>query len=233
MTGDWEALAGWWAEQVVEDPAYREDVLPLLIDVLQPGAGRCYLDLGCGEGQGMRAVAGVGADVVGCDVSEALLRNGSGSRVRARLPDLGWARSGAFDGAFAVLVLEHMAEVAGVFEAARRVVGPGGVLTVVINHPVFTAPGAGPFVDPEDGETLWRWGAYLTAGQTEEPAGRGSVTFHHHPLGEILGEAAAAGWTLERFEERPVGEAAAARDPLLAAQRDLPRLLGLRWGRGR
>lgn len=232
MTQNWETLADWWATEVETDPAYREEVLPLLLEVLRPQAGRRYLDLGCGQGQGSATVAQTGASVVGCDVSASLLRQAPGMRVRCRLPDLGWARDGAFDGAFAVLVLEHLADVERLFAETHRVVSPRGRLAVVLNHPVFTAPGAGPFVDPTDGETLWRWGRYLTPGSTEEPAGDRTVTFHHRPIGEFLTTAAATGWSLERLVEQPVGEAAADRDPLLAAQRDVPRLLGVAWVRG-
>lgn len=229
MTQNWETLAGWWAAEVAGDPVYREEVLPLLLDVLRPEPGRRYLDLGCGQGQGGAVVAAAGATVVGCDVSAALLRQAAGLRVRGRLPDLGWARDGVFEGAFAVLVIEHLPSVDRLFAEVRRVVRPGGILAAVLNHPAFTAPGAGPFVDPEDGETLWRWGAYFASGTTEEPAGETTVTFHHRPLGALLTAAGAAGWSLQRLVEAPVGPAAASRDPLLAAQRHVPRLLGVRW----
>ena len=58
------------------------------------------------------------------------------------------------------------------------------------------------------------------------------MTFHHRPLGEVLTSAAAAGWSLRRLVERGVAEPATRRDPLLAAQRHVPRLLGARWARG-
>lgn len=228
---DWSGLAGWWSHEVRDDPAYAEDVLPLLVEALAPRLGERYVDLGCGEGQGMRAVAAAGASVLGCDVSVELLAAArtAGPVVRCRLPDLGWLRPAAVDGAYAVLVIEHLPEVAGLFAAARRAVRGGGVLAIVSNHPAYTAPGAGPFVDPADGEVLWRWGPYLRPGQSEEPAGEATVTFHHRPLGDLLNAAAAAGWSLEWLAERAVGEAAAARDPLLAAQRHIPRLLAARW----
>ncbi len=222
---DWESLAGWWQAEVAADPAYAEQVLPLLVETLRPEAGRRYLDLGCGEGQGMRAVGGA---VMGCDVSAGLLADAkdAGPVVRCRLPGgLDCFRSGAFDGAFAVLVLEHLPDLDAFFRAARRVVRYQGTLAVVANHPAFLAPGAGPFVDPADGEVLWRWGAYLRAGTTEEPAGERRVTFHHRPLAELLTAAGEAGWSLRWMAERP----AESDDPLVAAQRHVPRLLAARW----
>ncbi len=222
---DWEMLAGWWQGEVAGDPAYCDQVLPLLREALAPGDGKRYLDLGCGEGQGMRAVGG---HVIGCDASAALLgaARHAGPVVRCRLPDgLDCFRSGAFDGAYAVLVLEHLDDLPAFFAAARRVVRYQGALAVVANHPAFLAPGAGPFVDPADGEVLWRWGAYLGPGSTEEPAGDRTVTFHHRPLGDLLTAAGQEGWSLRWLAER----AAVSDDPLVAAQRHVPRLVAARW----
>jgi hypothetical protein len=146
-----------------------------------------------------------------------------------RLPDLAWLRPGSFHGAYAALVLEHLEGMEELFEGVAEVVRPGGVLAVVCNHPAFTTPGSGPVVDPEDGEVLWRWGRYLERGRSRQPAGQGSVVFHHRPLGDLLSAAAGAGWCLERAVERGVGRARATQDPLLSVQQHIPRLLGLRW----
>lgn len=231
---EWEDLASWWQAEVRSDPAYREQVTPLLLDLLAPQPGGRYLDVGCGEGAGMRAVMAAGAVPFGCDVSADLLAvaRRTGPVIRCRLPALDWLRSAVMDGAYAVLVFEHLALLPELFAGLRRVVRPGGVLAAVCNHPAFTAPGSGPVVDPTDGELFWRWGPYLEPGTSTEPAGSDTVTFHHRPLGSVLTEAAGAGWCLERLEEAGPGEAAVARDPLLARQRHVPRLLGVRWTAG-
>ena len=207
-------------------------MLPLLLEALAPEPGRRYLDLGCGEGQGMRAIAAADAWVAGCDLSIDLLAHAAPAPVvRGRLPDLRWLRPGAVDGAYSVLVLEHLPDLDAFFSGVATALASGDVLAVVMNHPAFTAPGAGPFVDPQDGEVLWRWGTYLTVGTTAEPAGERTMTFHHRPLGDVLTSAAAAGWSLERLIERGVGREAQRRDPLLARQRNVPRLLAARWVR--
>ncbi|MGI9611144.1 MAG: SAM-dependent methyltransferase, partial [Acidimicrobiia bacterium] len=71
MTDAWDA--DWWISEVATDPAFREDVLPLLIEMLEPRPGHAYLDLGCGEGQGMRAVTEAGAAAIGCDQDPVLI----------------------------------------------------------------------------------------------------------------------------------------------------------------
>jgi SAM-dependent methyltransferase len=227
-------LVSWWLEEVAGDPAYTNEVIPLLLDLLEPEPGRRLLDLGCGDGRVMAAVAATGAEPVGCDVSRDLAGRAAaiGPVVVARLPDLGWLRPESLDGAYAVLVIEHLPDAAALFSATARVVRRGGDLVLVANHPAFTSPGSGPVVDPEDGEVLWRWGPYLEDGASDQPAGEHRVTFHHRAMGSLLGAAASGGWALERAVERGVGEAQVEHDALLAAQRHIPRLLAVRWRRG-
>jgi len=226
-----DELAAWWLQEIASDPAYGDEVMPLALDILQPESGRRYLDLGCGEGRLMRAIGGAGAAVFGCDISGRLARLASrlGPSVVCRLPDLGWVKAGSFDGAYAVLVLEHIGDAAAFFDGVGSVVRGGGVLALVVNHPAFTAPGSGPVVDSMDGEVTWRWGEYLEHGSTEEPAGKNQVVFYHRPLDWLLNTAADAGWGLNRLVERGIAPERADRDPLLDRQRHVPRLLGVRW----
>ena len=183
----------------------------------------------------MRAVSGEGAAVVGCDQDPVLLAHAAqdGPVLRCHLPELAWLRDGAVDGAYAVLVLEHIEDFERLLVEASRAVASGGSLVLVANHPAFTAPGAGPLIDPGDGEITWRWGRYLSEGTSVEPAGSFNLMMYHRPLGVLLSAAAAAGWSLERLEERGPGDAAAERDPLLAAQQNIPRLIRLRFRNAR
>jgi len=224
----WDAIADWWLGEVADDPCYREQVLPLLGRLLGDAAGP-VLDLGCGEGQGMRYLGG---DVLGCDLSARLLRRArrAGPVVRCRLPDLSWLVDGAVAAAYSVFVLDLLADLDGFFREAARVTRRGGPLVVVVNHPAFTPHDAGPIVDL-DGEVLWRWGRYLAEGTSLQPAGSRRVRFHHRPLGRILTGAAAAGWCLEELEEQALGPAVIAREPGYHGQEGIPRILGVRWRR--
>lgn len=222
MTWD-DPTAEWWVGEVTSDVAYGRDVDPLLEAVLPVAVTGPVADLGCGEGRLHRHAS------LGIDRSPRLA-----SVASARLPvavadvvDLPFG-DGALRGAFSVLVLEHVPDASAFFEEAARVVGIGGWLAVVINHPFWTAPGSGPFLDPADGEVLWRWGGYLTGGHSDEPVDGGSVRFHHRSFGMLLSAAARAGWSLEQVEERPLEP---GDDPLLALQAGVPRLMAARWRR--
>lgn len=227
-----EDLAAWWVAEIESDPAYREVVLPMVADLVGSPQGERWLDLGCGEGRVMRMLAGSGARPVGCDSSAILLgrAGGAGPVVLARLPHLGWLASRTVDGAIAVLVLEHLADVEPFFADTARVVRPDGALVLVANHPVFTSPGSAPVVDVADGELLWRWGPYLRPGASEEPAGGRTLTFHHRPLGALLTAAAEAGWSLVRVVE--VGTDPGEAGGPAPGQEQIPRLIGVRWRRG-
>lgn len=211
-------MEGWWIGELAGDPSYEQLVTPLLIDVLAPQAEKLYLDLGCGEGRVMRAITALGSQVVGIDANERLAAMTRPS-VLAMLPGIP-VRDDSVDGAFCVLTLEHVADHEGVFVETARVTREGGVFGLVMNHPVWTAPDSTPIEDT-DGEILWRPGEYFSDGSSRQPAGDGSVVFHHRTMASLLEAAASAGWSLERMEERPHHD--------LPGQEGIPRLLACRW----
>lgn len=218
----WSELGEWWVSEIVADPAYESVVTPLLLDVLMPKPAKTYLDLGSGEGRVMRAVAGRGSAVHGVELNPQLARlsSGAGPTMVGELPGLAFVADDSYDGAYCVLVLEHLKDHRALFAEIARVVRPGGVLALVANHPVWTAPESTPISDL-DGETLWRPGRYFEEGTTEEPAGGHRVTFHHRTMSDLLTSAAEVGWNLVRMVEVPHHE--------LEDQAGIPRLLAIRW----
>lgn len=214
----WSDLASWWLSEVAGDDAYESVVTPLLIDVLHPEEGLRYLDLGCGEGRVMRAVENVWSTVLGLDLSVELVQKAGGGLVAdlRRIP----IRDDAFDGVYSVLTLEHLDEHDTFFREAARVTNSGGVLALVINHPIWTAPGSTPISDSDE-EVLWRPGDYFSEESSQVPAGESTVTFHHRSMAHLLNAAAEAGWHLEHMVEQPHHE--------FENQAGIPRLLACRW----
>lgn len=228
MSDLWDRIAEWWIEEASSDPSYGNDVVPLLGSLLSTTTG-VVLDLGCGDGH---LAPMLGDRIVGLEGSEALAR---AAAVRfpvlvARAPDLRCIRSASIDTVVSVYLLDLLADEDAFFSSTASAVVDGGHLIVLINHPVFTAPGAAPLWD--DDEVLWRWGSYFQPGTTLEPAGPEFVRFHHRPLGTILSSAASAGWILETMLERPLSPSTIAEVPGYGGQEGIPRLLGVRWRRG-
>ena len=226
----WDRISAWWIGEVVVDPVYREDVGPMF-DRL---AFRCTapaMDLGCGEGQWLRGLE-LGSAMFGTDASQLLLAHARETApvVRGVLPELGWVRNGVVGTALSVFVLDLIEDHDRFFVETARIVRPGGALVVIINHPAFTAPDSGPFMDP-DLEVSWRWGRYLENGESDVPAGSGTVTMYHRPTATLLTSATDAGWSLEEMIEAPLGAAAIEREPSYIGQESIPRFLGIRWRR--
>lgn len=214
----WSDMAETWLAELESDPAYETVITPLLLETLAPQAGLRYLDLGCGEGRVMRSLAARGARAHGVDVSYDLARK-AGDAVVAALPSLPF-RSGAYDGVYAVLSLEHIEDHHEVFVEAARVVVRAGSMAIVMNHPYWTAPGSTPITD-SDGEVLWRPGGYFTDDSSAVPMGDREVRFHHRSMAALLQAAAMAGWSLEHVTEHPHHDS--------HSQPGIPRLLACRW----
>lgn len=107
--------------------------LRALKGALGPLNGQRILDLGCGKGRFARALKNCGADVIGLDVSSAMLREAPGlSRVRASARRVPLA-SCQFDAVVAVEVIQHLPTRAldDVLAEARRALRPGGTLAII------------------------------------------------------------------------------------------------------
>lgn len=214
----WSGQSEWWLDELAGDPSYESVVTPLLFEVLQPLQGLRYLDIGCGEGRVMRSLDALGVSADGLDLSYELAVR-AGRAFVGELPSIA-VRDHSYDGVYCVLTFEHVVDHQTFFEETLRVVKWGGVLALVVNHPVWTAPDATPITD-QFGEVLWRPGEYFSSGSTEMPAGDGSVVFHHRSMAELLNAAARAGWTLESMAEQPHHE--------FEDQDGIPRLMAVRW----
>jgi len=139
-------------------------------------------------------------------------------------------RQDSFDVAYSIYLLDLIQDHRRFFGETARIVRRGGHLVVVINHPVYTAPGSAPFMDG-DGEVLWRWGTYFEEGSSREPAGEGTIEFFHRPVDEIVSAASTAGWSLEHMVETGLSAKTIARFPEYVGQENIPRLAGFRWVR--
>ncbi|MGN0064304.1 MAG: class I SAM-dependent DNA methyltransferase [Nocardioides sp.] len=128
-----KAYARWFPGTEPEQAADLEMVARFVASL--PAAGR-VLDAGCGTGRMLPLLAGAGREVVGVDLSPAMLAGAALAQPEHGLAcaDLGALpfRTGTFDGVFAWYSTIHGDEAAlrAACAEARRVLRPGGLLLV-------------------------------------------------------------------------------------------------------
>lgn len=250
----WEVNSAWWQESFTEgaDPEYREQIVPLLVELLSEAAPVTVLDIGCGEGQLSRVAAGLpgvrlvtGVDPTSSQLVEAARRGhnrparddgrSQGATgpagvhyVRATATALPFPDE-SFDAAFACLVFEHIEGTVDAIAEAGRVLRPGATFVLFMNHPLLQVPGSGWVDDDILGEQYWRIGPYLDENHSVEEVDKNVwIPFVHRPLSVYVNALVAAGLYLTKMVEPapPAGFLAKAEEYRQAAA--FPRLLVLR-----
>lgn len=234
----WETQAEWWQARFTRgvDAEYTEQILPLLAEGLE--GAEVVVDVGCGEGQVARPAAAAGATVVGLDgssaqLAEAARRGGGVHYARSDATALA-IRTGVADAVVLCLVVEHVEDAGRLATEAARVLRPGGVVLVVMNHPLLHAPDS-CWVDDHQAdppECWWRVGPYLPEAVLDEEVDPGVVVrFHHRPLSTWINLFAAERLLVEHMVEPapPEDFRTPLSDPGAAAT--VPRLLFLRLRR--
>lgn len=234
----WETHAGWWQRGFTGgvDPEYEEQILPLAETHLT-GVTR-LLDVGCGEGQVARRVAGLGVDVVGVDPTPTQLTTararGGGVRYARAAAEALPVRDAAVDAVVVCLTLEHLDPFEPAVVEVGRVLADGGVFLLFLNHPLLQAPGSGWIDDHILEEQYWRVGPYLPDDVAMEEVAPGiRLPFMHRPLHRYVNVMAGAGLLVEHMEEPPPPPGFLARAAAYAEAATIPRLLLLRARRQR
>ena len=230
----WETHAGWWQEHFTAgvDPEYEEQILPIA-DVELAGARR-VLDVGCGEGQVARRVAGLaGTRVFGVDPTEnqltaARARGGGVTYGRAAAERLPFADC-SFGAVVICLTLEHLDPFEPAVVEVGRVLEPGGRFVLFLNHPLLQAPGSGWIDDRILEEEYWRLGPYLPEDVAMEEVAPGiKLPFMHRPLHRYVNVMAEHGLLIEHMDEPAPPPGFLAQAPEYSEAATIPRLLVLR-----
>lgn len=126
----------WWDPQSEFRPLHEINPLRLeWIDRHAALAGKKVLDVGCGGGILTEAMARLGAQVSGIDLSDKALRVAELHLLESKLEvtyqkssaeELAAERPGTFDVLTCMELLEHVPEPAGMVAACARLVRPGG-----------------------------------------------------------------------------------------------------------
>jgi SAM-dependent methyltransferase len=198
--------ANWWQQNFTEgaDPEYEEQILPL-VERYARGARR-LLDIGCGEGQVSRRLAGQGAGVIGLDAAESQIRTayergGPSLYLQARAQQLP-CRNAAFDTVVLCLAIEHVDPFEDAIQEVARVLAPGGRFLLLLVHPLLQSPGSGWVEVVDSIEHFWRLGSYLEDDIVTDQVGPGIyLSFVHRPLSRYVHEMGRCGLLVEDMVE--------------------------------
>ncbi len=162
--------------------------------------GLAVLDVGCGTGRHALWLAAAGARVVALDFSDAMLqrarRKAGTLDVDFRVHDLAAPLPFAdrsFDRVVCGLVIDHIADLTGLFGQMHRVCRPTGTVVVSVMHPAMMLLGVqARFRDPASGREI-------------RPASCA------HQISDYVIAAARAGFAFDHLSEHAVDAALAAR----------------------
>ena len=200
----YDEFAEWYEQWIGDAPsliAAQDGLLP-------PVAGARVLDLACGQGRMSRYLARRGADVLGVDVSAAMLSKaraaGPAGITYLRADVTGaptWWDGRPFDGCTCELALMDIDDLAGALATVAAVLRPGGWFVASIVHPCFPGNGRGQSSWPPGGG-YEREGWWTSPGHNPEGV-RIRVGATHRKLSTILNALHDAGLEAERFAEPP------------------------------
>jgi 2-polyprenyl-3-methyl-5-hydroxy-6-metoxy-1,4-benzoquinol methylase len=205
----YDKVADWYAGWVGDgDGLIAEGVGGLLPPSIQ---GARVLDVACGHGRASRALARLGADVIGVDISAELVAQARSSETAHPLgitycvadvadPDQWW--DGApFDGAACEMAMMDIDDLRGTVNAVATTVRPGGWFVTSMVHPCFPGNEAGLSSWPPE-ESYFSEGWWTSTGHNPDGA-RIRVGSSHRTLSTYLNTLIEAGFAVERVVEPP------------------------------
>ncbi len=213
----WGGVADWYDKLIEADPDsfQAKVILPNLINIFgetfQSPQRKKVLDLGCGQGFFSRALAHMGAQVTGADISPELIaiaqkRNQTDAKdtdinnitfIVSAAEEISHAKEikNKFDVVLMVLCLQNMKDLSAVVEQLQKVTAEGGRVVVVLNHPAFRIPlGSSWGFDTTTNKQFRRIETYLspinakidmTPGEKNKLNKKYTYSFHR-PIGEYV-----------------------------------------------
>lgn len=238
----WNQNATFWDDYMGEHSNTFHNLLvrPAMERLLAVQSGDRMLDIGCGNGNFSRHLAGMGARVTAIDGSAKMIErarkrtegraegcpeSGNAARIDYRVIDVTDSERlealgrDTFDAAVSNMAVMDVAVVGPMFEAVRGLLKPGGAFVCSLTHPCFQAPYAVRYAEQEDrdGEMIKRFGIKIECYLTPQPfKGLGIVGqpvpqyYFHRPLSVLLSASFEAGFVLDGFEERAFDESVEA-----------------------
>lgn len=168
----WNKAAKIWVEFVRSGKNYYAEYLngPALKQMVGSVKGKRVLDIGCGEGYFSRFFAKIGAEVVGIDLSEALIKAAEEEEERhplgvkylaADAANLHMLDSEIFDVAYCHMAIGDIPDYESAIAEVSRVLKTRGRFVIVMAHPCFS-------IRTLDGKAISDWETSLREDGSKE-----------------------------------------------------------------
>ena len=244
--GSWEHVASWYDSLLGERGSefHQAVIVPGLLRLLGLRKSERALDLACGQGAVSLALHAAGAEVLGVDLSQALI-----TKARQRAPQgvrflVGDARnlsaqeSGSFDAAVCVLAAQNIDPIAPMFSECARLLRAGGRAVFIVPHPAFRVPRQSSWQWDEPRKLLYREvDRYLEPLKVpidmrpfRSPGAQLTWTYHR-PMGSYVNGLATAGlWTnaLEEWASHKASQPGPKASAENRARKEFPLFLAVR-----
>lgn len=224
-----------WTEHVQDwlqqDQSIRTGMLDSwMLEALGDINGLGVLDIGCGEGRFCRLLAGLGANVTGVDLTEALIqqaRASAGQRERyliGNAEDLAGMDDASFDLATSYIVLVDVLDYERSIQAAFRVLKPGGRFVVCNIHPMRMAQPNG-WIRQGDRKLFYPVDDYTEEGPREFEWWGETFVNMHRTLASYIVAFLEAGFVLDGLYEPTPSDAQLAANPGFADEFRVPNFI--------
>jgi ubiquinone/menaquinone biosynthesis C-methylase UbiE len=166
---DWDNVAPWYNSYLENnDDSYQAKVIaPNLLRILDTKKGEDILDLACGQGYFSRLINGLGANVVGVDLSKELI-----NLAQEKSSDISYIiapaentklKAQSFDKVFTVLAFENIKNIDETMLEIKRLLKKEGKFVLILLHPAFRIPQNSDWgFDTEKGLQYRRTDKYLS-----------------------------------------------------------------------
>ena len=240
-TRSWNDIADDWVVHADANDYRNHYLMPRMLAMLGPVAGKAMLDLGCGEGGYARELGRRGARVTGVDGSARLIEVAR-QRARAESVDVWFVHananalheveSGRFDVVVAPMSLMDVEDYPGAIGEVQRVLRSGGELVMSITHPCFSAP-VSRWVRAGDGSrqvfAVDRYFERIAWTEKITPAFHTPVIRRHRALEDYMAAPLECGLRLRAFHEPSVTDEELQRSHRFRKLRRIPYFLFMRW----
>lgn len=208
--------AGRYADGNLEASVRKQYEWPAVRSLLPDVADKRVLDAGCGPGTAAARLAEQGADVLGVDTSEELLRiaeDRHGDHVEFKQADLGepleFVADATVDVVLSQLTLDFIEDWGPVFREFSRVLSTEGVVVFSVNHPFHDYLAIEYRSDTDidiDTTNYFAVDRYYQNWGTDEDPDR--APFYRRPLREVIQPPLNAGFVVDGLVEPIPDEAA-------------------------